>query len=349
MPGWRCALAARAHRGRRRPGAERGPLAADHLAQPRHAAPGAQRGLSVAARADHAAAAHAPARAGCAGGGHAAAGAERAVETIERALAEEGPLTRRAAARAARLRRRATAGQALDPPALPRRRCAGSPCAGRWPARNTPTSSTRDWLGPQPSRSTATRPSPSWPAATWSATARPTTATSPAGRGCRCATRAPAWPRSPRSWSSARTACVDLAKRPPAAELPPPRLLGAFDPLLLGWTSREEIVGPHKHAGDDERHLPPLRPGRRAAPSRPGGSTGGKVTIEQLGKVTKKAAAALEADARAVEEFHAASTMKGEAHGTASGPFRGRRQGRREAARATTPRCSIGRSTTTTR
>ena len=27
--------------------------------------------------------------------------------------------------------------------------------------------------------------------------------------------------------------------------LPPPRLLGAYDPLLLGWSSREPIVGPH--------------------------------------------------------------------------------------------------------
>ncbi|HEU0019178.1 MAG TPA: winged helix DNA-binding domain-containing protein [Thermoleophilaceae bacterium] len=37
---------------------------------------------------------------------------------------------------------------------------------------------------------------------------------------------------------------VDLAKRPQAAaELPPPRLLGPFEPLLLGWTSREPILG----------------------------------------------------------------------------------------------------------
>src|SRR5205823_10508347 len=34
-------------------------------------------------------------------------------------------------------------------------------------------------------------------------------------------------------------------QRAPAA-LPPPRLLGAFDPLLLGWASREPIVGPHR-------------------------------------------------------------------------------------------------------
>jgi hypothetical protein len=31
-----------------------------------------------------------------------------------------------------------------------------------------------------------------------------------------------------------------------AAALPPPRLLGAFDPLLLGWASRDPIVGPHR-------------------------------------------------------------------------------------------------------
>jgi hypothetical protein len=31
-----------------------------------------------------------------------------------------------------------------------------------------------------------------------------------------------------------------------AAALSPPRLLGAFDFLLLGWASREPIVGPHR-------------------------------------------------------------------------------------------------------
>jgi Winged helix DNA-binding domain len=31
-----------------------------------------------------------------------------------------------------------------------------------------------------------------------------------------------------------------------AAGLPPPRLLGAFDPLLLGWASRDPVVGPHR-------------------------------------------------------------------------------------------------------
>ncbi len=31
-----------------------------------------------------------------------------------------------------------------------------------------------------------------------------------------------------------------------AAALPPPLLLGSFDPLLLGWVSRDSIVGPHR-------------------------------------------------------------------------------------------------------
>jgi len=31
-----------------------------------------------------------------------------------------------------------------------------------------------------------------------------------------------------------------------AALLPPPRLLGAFDPLLLGWAFRDPVVGPHR-------------------------------------------------------------------------------------------------------
>jgi hypothetical protein len=36
---------------------------------------------------------------------------------------------------------------------------------------------------------------------------------------------------------------LDLARRRPPAELPPPLLLGAFDPLLLGWCSREALLG----------------------------------------------------------------------------------------------------------
>jgi hypothetical protein len=40
----------------------------------------------------------------------------------------------------------------------------------------------------------------------------------------------------------------DLADRPCAAKLPPPRLLGSFDPVLLGWRSRESLLGSHRSA-----------------------------------------------------------------------------------------------------
>ncbi|HET7509045.1 MAG TPA: winged helix DNA-binding domain-containing protein [Solirubrobacterales bacterium] len=95
---------------------------------------------------------------------------------------------------------------------------------------------------------------------------------------------------------------VELAKSPPPAPLPPPRLLGAFDPLLLGWTSREEVVGPHKMLVTINGIFRPfaLVDGRAVATWR---LANGKLTIEHLGKVKKKDAAALEADAAAVLEY----------------------------------------------
>ena len=95
---------------------------------------------------------------------------------------------------------------------------------------------------------------------------------------------------------------VDLAKRSAAAPLPPPRLLGAFDPLLLGWTSREEVVGPHKLLVTINGIFRPfaLVRGRAVARWR---LSGGKVTIEHLDEVKKKDAAALEKEAEAVKRF----------------------------------------------
>jgi hypothetical protein len=39
---------------------------------------------------------------------------------------------------------------------------------------------------------------------------------------------------------------VDLADRPPPAPLPPPRLLGTFEPVLLGWVDRTPVLGRHE-------------------------------------------------------------------------------------------------------
>ena len=116
--------------------------------------------------------------------------------------------------------------------------------------------------------------------------------------------RAPASPRSPPSCVEREDGLVELAKAPPPEPLPPPRLLGAFDPLLLGWTSREEVVGPHKMLVTINGIFRPfaLVKGRAVATW---GLAKNEVTIKHLGKVTKKDAAALEADAREVERFMA--------------------------------------------
>jgi len=97
---------------------------------------------------------------------------------------------------------------------------------------------------------------------------------------------------------------VHLAKAPPEPEVPGPCLLGAFDPLLLGWTSRERILGPHTHLVTMNGIFRPfsLVKGRAVGTWR---FARGKVTLEPLGRVSKAATAALTADAADVERFMA--------------------------------------------
>lgn len=226
--------------------------------------------------------------------------AERGVETIERALVAEGPLTR------VQLRERLdsagvpTEGQALIHLlflATLRGVAVRGPMAGREHAYAL----TRDWLGPlQPiDRAVALAelarrylvghgPASDRDLARW------------AGLPLRDA-RAGLAAIAP-ELVEREDGLVDLAKRTPAEGLPPPRLLGAFDPLLLGWTSREEIVGPHKVLVTINGIFRPfaLVDGRAVATWR---YANGKVSIEPLGKVPKTTLAALEADAREVERF----------------------------------------------
>jgi winged helix DNA-binding protein len=95
---------------------------------------------------------------------------------------------------------------------------------------------------------------------------------------------------------------LDLRKREDPAPLPPPRLLGAFDPLLLGWESREQVVGEHKLLVTSNGIFRPfaLVKGRAVSTWR---LPKGKVEIEHLENVTKKATKELEADAGAVEAY----------------------------------------------
>ena len=225
------------------------------------------------------------------------------METIERALADEGPLSGEQLKRAPRGRRRADRGPGAHPPDVPRgpaRHRRARP-DGRQAARLRRSSATGSVRS---GRSTATRHWPSWPAATSSATARPTTATWRRWAGLPLRDARAGLGAIASELVEREDGLVDLAKRPPAEPHPAPRLLGAFDPLLLGWTSREEVVGPHKQLVTINGIFRPfaLVDGRAVATWR---LTRGKVTIEPLGRVTKKAAAALEADAGAVEGFMA--------------------------------------------
>ncbi len=98
-------------------------------------------------------------------------------------------------------------------------------------------------------------------------------------------------------------AAVELAaRRSPAPPPPPPKLLGAFEPVLLGWVSRDDLVGPHRDrvtAGGVFRSFA-LVGGRVVATWR---LAGGEVTLEPLEEIAPEDAAALDADAADVRRF----------------------------------------------
>lgn len=225
---------------------------------------------------------------------------ERAVATIERALAEEGPLTRHQLRERLEAADVPSAGQALIHLlflAAVRGVCVRGPVLGRDHAYVL----VREWLGP----------------------AKPVDRDVALAELARryLVGHAPADDRDLARWAGlplrdARAGLaaiggelierddglVHLAKHPPAPRVPPPRLLGAYDPLLLGWTSRERILGPHTHLVTINGLFRPfaLVKGRAAATWK---LNRGKVTIEPLGRVSKQAMTDLEAEAADVERF----------------------------------------------
>lgn len=84
--------------------------------------------------------------------------------------------------------------------------------------------------------------------------------------------------------------------------MPPPRLLGAFDPVLLGWTSREPILGPHTSVVTTNGIFRPfaLVDGRGVATWK---LVGKRVVLEPLDPLEPNDAASLRADAADVERF----------------------------------------------
>jgi hypothetical protein len=99
---------------------------------------------------------------------------------------------------------------------------------------------------------------------------------------------------------------VSLAKRPEPQKLPSPGLLGAFDPVLLGWTSREPVLGEHTSLVTRNGIFHPfaMAEGRAVAKW---GFAGGVVSLKPLQRLPAKVSAALEAEAADVARFFAAA------------------------------------------
>lgn len=89
------------------------------------------------------------------------------------------------------------------------------------------------------------------------------------------------------------------AEPPP---LPPPRLLGAFDPLLMGWASRQPVLGSHDAVVVTGGIFRPfaLVDGRGVATWR---LAVGKVAIEPFSRLSRANRTALESDADDVLRF----------------------------------------------
>jgi hypothetical protein len=85
-------------------------------------------------------------------------------------------------------------------------------------------------------------------------------------------------------------------------ELPAPKLLGGFDPVLLGWESRADIVGPHQHIVTVNGLFRPfaLVVGKAAGIW---SWASGAVALEPFGELTADASAALAAEASDVGRF----------------------------------------------
>ena len=90
------------------------------------------------------------------------------------------------------------------------------------------------------------------------------------------------------------------------AALPPPRLLGAFDPVLLGWASREAIVGAHQRIVTVNGLFRPfaLVQGKATAIW---SLSGAAITLKPLSPIAPADEAALLADADDVRRFLAGS------------------------------------------
>jgi len=230
--------------------------------------------------------------------------AERAVRAVERALAKEGPLTRE------QLRERVdavgvrTARQALVH-VLMAATLRGLTVRGPMVGRRHAYVLARDWLGKEATERVDRD------AALAELARRYLAGHGPAGdrdlarwaglplRDARAGLRAIAPQLSERG-----DGLVELAangNRAPAP-LPPPRLLGTFEPLLLGWTSREDVLGDNTRVVTNNGIFHPIAlvRGRAAGIWR---LTDGELALDPFGRLAQRELAALRRDAADVARF----------------------------------------------
>jgi Winged helix DNA-binding domain len=222
------------------------------------------------------------------------AAAERGVAVIERALGHEGPLTR------AQLRDRLqaagvpTEGQALVH-VLMLANLRGFAVRGPMAGREQAYVLVRDWLGQPPTVDrdhalaelarrylTGHAPADERDLARWSGLPL---------RDARAGLRAIAAVLVERE-----DGLLELIGTGAPAPRPPPRLLGSYEPVLLGWRSREFLVGAHQVVFTVNGLFRPfaLVRGRAAATWR---LRDGEITLEPLHELAADDAAALEQDA----------------------------------------------------
>jgi hypothetical protein len=106
--------------------------------------------------------------------------------------------------------------------------------------------------------------------------------------------------RDARAGLAAAKAPPESSGRPP--ELPPPKLLGAFEPSLLGWTSREDIVGDAPNLVTVGGMFYPFAMVRGRAVAR-WKLTDGTLELDPFRRIPRADRAALERDAEDLERF----------------------------------------------
>ncbi len=227
--------------------------------------------------------------------------AERGVAVIERSLTREGPLTR------AQLRERvAAAGVRVEGQALVHllflATLRGVAVRGPMVGTDQAFVLVRDWLGAPPravDRDTALAelarrylvghgPATDRDLAKWAGLPLRDVRAGLAGIGARV--------------QQSADGLVALGSGPAVEPLPPPRLLGAFDPLLLGWASREPILGANTSIVTVNGLFRPfaLVEGRAAATW---AMPDGRIELSPFGPLDPAHAAALEADGKDVQRF----------------------------------------------